>query len=107
MATITFKNIVKDMTTGTDTYYTCPSSTTAIISGLTVANFHASSSSNATVYINDTSGAKDGYFLKSVSIGTGLALTLPNMILEAGDTVKGTAGANSVFTITGGVLERS
>ena len=102
----TFKNIVKEMTTGTDTYYTCPSNTTAIVSGFTVTNFDTSSG-NATVYLTDNSASKTGYYLKSVTISTGLAVTLPVIALEAGDSIGGTASANTRFTVAGAVLERT
>ena len=102
----TFKNLVKNMTSGTDTYYTCPASTTAFLKDVTVCNFHASTNGNATVYINDSSGSVDGYYLKSVLINTGVAVTLPLITLEAGDTLKGTASGNSIYTISGTLIEK-
>ena len=81
------------------TVYTVPSSTTAVIIGLTIANIKGQSiTADAQIVTASTSGenADNVYIVKDIPLPTGSSIEVMSgnkIILEAGDIVKA-AGSN-------------
>ena len=106
----TFKNFKVAMTTTGNTAYTCPASTTAIVIMLQVANVDGTNEADASVSWTDSSdSAAETYFIKVAPIpaGSSLGILSGKMVLEAGDTIKTLASADSDLSLTGSVLEMS
>jgi hypothetical protein len=105
-----YKNFRAAMTTGGVTTYTCPANTKAIVLHCQVANIHATDSANASVHWTDDDNSDVAtYWAKTVAVamGTALSVVTGKPVLEAGDTIVGTASADSKLQLSGSVLEIS
>jgi hypothetical protein len=105
-----FKNFQADMTTGGALAYTCPASTKALVLHCQVANIDGTNSADASVYWTDDSNSdKVTYWAKTVAVAadTSLSVITGAPVLEAGDTIVGTASADSDLQLSGSVLEIS
>lgn len=107
----TFKNAKCAMVTGGATAYTCPAATTAIVIGCIVANIDGTNAANATVHWTDDSDSDTATnLIKLVSVPPNSSLAVigganGKLVLEAGDTLVGTASADSDLSMTVSVLE--
>ena len=84
--------------------YTCPSSTTATIIGLTCANLTSTSPIRVSIRLYDTSASAHYYMVKEAEIFEGGSLVAvggdQKVVLEAGDILKVTSDtASSVDTL--------
>lgn len=105
-----FKNFKVAMTTGGATAYTCPAATKAIILHLQVANIDGTNSADASVHWTDYSdSAAAVYFGKTIAVpaDTSISMITGKPVLEASDTIVGTASADGDLYLSGSVLEIS
>lgn len=106
----TFKNFKVAMTTGGATAYTCPAATKAIILHCQVANIDGTNSADASVHWTDSSDSNAAvYWAKTVAVAadTALSVITGKPVLEASDTIVGTASADGDLYLSGSVLEIS
>lgn len=106
----TFKNFKGALTTTTATIYTCPASTVAIVLMAQVANIDGINEADASVsWIDSSDSNAETYLIKGVPIPAGSALGVMSgkLVLEAGDSIKALASADSDLVISGSVLEMS
>lgn len=105
-----FKNAKLALTTGGGTIYTCPSATTAIVLLAQCANIDGTNNADVSLSWTDSSDASaETYLAKTVVVPADAALGLLDgkLVLEASDTLKGYASADSDLVITVSVLELS
>jgi len=106
----TFKNFQADMITGGATAYTCPALTKAIVLHCQVANVDGTDSAGASVHWTDDSDSdKATYWVKNVDVPAKASLPVieGKPVLEAGDTIVGTALTDGDLQLSGSVLEIS
>lgn len=103
-----YKNFRAAMTTGGATAYTCPPDTVARVSFLQVASVDASNAADATVHWTDDS-AGDAVtrlcYQTEVAASDAISVMAGGLILEAGDTIVGTASADGDLELSGSVVE--
>lgn len=106
-----FKNIRGILVTGGVTMYTCPTTvppTTARVKMLQVSNVDGVNSADATVHWTDASNSNAVTRLGLtvvVPAQTAVNMLTGELVLEAGDTLVGTASADSDLELSGSVLE--
>lgn len=98
----TFKNETGVATTGGATIYTCPSATTTVVIGITLAN-KITSSVTASVQVGSVYIVKDA----PIPVGSALSPLDGKIILEATDTVVVTASDNSAVDVVLSLLEQT
>ena len=106
----TFKNFKGALTTTSATIYTCPAATTAIVLMAQVANIDGTNEADVSAsWIDSSDSSAETYLIKSVPIpeGSALGVLSGKLVLEAGDSIKALASANSDLVISGSVLEIS
>tara|TARA_R110002051_G_C8426475_1_gene452746 strand:+ start:185 stop:520 length:336 start_codon:yes stop_codon:yes gene_type:complete len=89
------------------TVYTCPSSTTAVLVGLTLANTAASASITATVTLTNNDG-DNVTLLKNAPLPSGSSLEMMSgnkIVMEASDILKAYASAASSMDCTLSLME--
>jgi hypothetical protein len=89
------------------TIYTCPSSTTAVLVGLTLANTAASASITATVTLTNNDG-DNVTLLRNAPIPSGSSLEMMSgnkIVMEASDILKAYASAASSMDCTLSLME--
>jgi hypothetical protein len=105
-----FKNFGAAITTAGVVLYECPTGTTAIVLHLQVANVDGTNSASASVHWTDDSDSDSVTYLgKTVDVPAKSALSVltGKLVLEAGDTIVGTASADGDLEVSGSVLEMS
>lgn len=103
-----FKNAKAALTTSSATIYTCPASTVAIVLMAQVANIDGTNAADVTISWTDSSDSDAETKLAStISVPADAALSVLDgkLVLEAGDTLKGLASADSDLVITVSVME--
>jgi len=109
----TYKNAASSLTGATGpgnatTLYTCPSSTTAIINDIIIAN-RGHSTQSVTAYLTDNSTSNDRYLISGVSVPMSSNFSpLPgSLVLEQNDSINFYLGASNVsgVDIVASVLE--
>lgn len=101
------KNITAVLGTSNSTIYTCPASTSSLITGGYISN---TSFYSVHVYLNvfDTSKSTSFPILSSISIPGKSTLELPTDIyLEAGDTLTANASEDTFINVIFAVAERT
>lgn len=98
----TYKNATSSLTgaTGPDDavlLYTCPSSTTAIINDIIIAN-RGHSTQAVTTYLTDNSASNDLYLISGVSVPMSSNFSpLPgSLVLEQNDSINFYLGASNI-----------
>ena len=89
------------------TIYTCPSSTTAVLIGVTLANTTASSSITATVSLTNNDG-DNVTLMKNAPVPSGSSLEMMSgnkIVMEASDILKAYASAASSMDCTLSLME--
>ena len=107
----TFKNkVTGGVGASVQTVYTCPSSTTAVIIGVTLCNIKTTGV-EGTLSLTDSSASATVSVLKSAPIPSGSSIVAvggeQKIVLEAGDALKVTASEASAIDVTLSVLEIS
>ena len=105
---ITPKNAKAAMTTSSTTAYTVPTSTNAIIKSIQVTNIDGTNTADASISWTDSSDSDTETFLiKSTTVQPGEATSalVDVLHLEAGDTIKVLASANSDLVCSISLLE--
>jgi len=105
----TFKNkLATGVGTSTNTVYTCPANTTAVVIGVTLCNLKTTGV-EATLQVNDTSASATSHLLKSAPVPSGSSIVVvggeQKIVLEAGDSIRCAASAASAIDVTMSVLE--
>lgn len=109
---IAFKSGGKALTTSNQTIYTCPASTSAIVTLLQAANVDGTNSVDTTVTWTDASDSGTEFnLMKAIPVAgktsvSALAGT-GKLILNAGDTIKSLASANGDAEITYSLIEKT
>jgi len=106
----TFKNFGDAIVTGGTTLYTCPADTIAVVLHLQAANVDGANSADVSVHWTDDSDSDEvTYLIKEVALGATEAISAltGKLVLEAGDTIVGTASADGDIEVSGSVLEIS
>ena len=96
-----------------DTIYTCPSSTTTIVLGMTICNRHSAATDVDVILVSDTAGGNPNtnanvYLLKDTSIGVGETLEVLNsskVVLQTTDSITAQAAANDYLDISMSIME--
>ena len=96
-----------------DTIYTVPSSTTAVILGMTICNRHSSATDIDVKLVSDTSGGNpntnaDVFLLKDASIPAGSTLEVfggQKIVLQTTDSITAQAAANDYIDISMSFME--
>ena len=101
-----FKTVTHIVTTNNDTVYTAPTGYTGIILMAQVANVGATTES-FTFSHYDTSATTETELLKNydVPVEDAASPITGKLILEAGDSIRIQASANSAFKLTLSILE--
>lgn len=107
----TFKNkVTAGVGSSVSTVYTCPSSTTAVVIGVTLCNLK-SSGVEGTLALTDSSASVTVSVLKGAPIPSGSSIVAvggeQKIVLEAGDALKVTASEASAIDVMLSVLEIS
>ena len=102
-----FKNAAVDLTSTSRTdLYTSPSSTTAVIHNLTIANTDGTNSADITIEFYDSSATTYFYLAKTVPVPAGSTLIFDKPInLETGDKVSLTASASNDLSAYASIME--
>ena len=98
---------------GADTIYTVPSSTTAVILGMTICNRHSSATDIDVILVSDTAGGNPNtnanvYLLKDTSIPAGSTLEVfagQKIVLQTTDSITAQAAANDYIDISLSFME--
>jgi len=103
----TFKMLNASLTTETANVYVCPASTTAIFILGQVANADGANASNVSITATDSSATSTKFLAKTVPVPADSATSFltGKLVLEAGDYLSASAGANDHIDITVSVLE--
>jgi len=104
----TFKNAKLALTTGGGTIYTVPAATTSIVLMAQCANIDGTNNTDVSLsWTDDSNSDTETYLAKTVVVPADAALGLLDgkLVLEAGDTLKGYASADSDLVLTVSVLE--
>ena len=96
-----------------DTIYTVPSSTTAVILGMTICNRHSSATDIDVILVSDTAGGNPNtnanvYLLKDTSIPAGSTLEVfagQKIVLQTTDSITAQAAANDYLDISLSFME--
>lgn len=109
MATIplnTFKTVTAELTTATSNVYTAPNGVTTIVLMAQVTNI-TSSSANTTVSTFDSDSQVSTELVKDFEIpgNDASSVTAGKLVLETGNKIQASAGANSALKLTLSVLE--
>lgn len=106
-----FKNFKQaDLDNADEVIYTVPPNTTAIVLMLQATNIDGVNAVTASLWWTDDSDTDAvTYLLKTTSIAVGQAKGAVDgkLVLEAGDQIKGLAGADGDVSVSGSVLELS
>lgn len=107
----TFKNkVTAGIGSSVQTVYTCPSSTTSVVIGVTLCNLKTTGV-EGTLALTDDSASATVSILKSAPIPSGSSIIAvggeQKIVLEAGDALKVTASEASAIDVTLSVLEIS
>lgn len=105
----TFKNkLSTGVGASTVTVYTCPSSTTAVVIGVTLCNLKTNGV-ETTLQLTDSSASATSHLLKSAPVPSGSSIVVvggeQKIVLEAGDSIKCLASEASAIDVTMSVLE--
>ena len=106
----TFKNFKGAIGTSAEVVYTCPAATTAIVLTIQITNIDGVNEADASVsWIDSSDSNAETYLIKAVPVPAGSALGMLSgkLVLEAGDSIKALASADSDLVISGSVLEIS
>lgn len=98
----TFKNEKGEASTAGNVVYTVPSSTTAIILGLQLAN-KSDTLETASVQLGTTYIIKDA----ALPVGSALSVLDGKIIAEASETITVTSSANTAVDVIVSVMEQS
>ena len=96
-----------------DTIYTVPSSTTAVILGMTICNRHSSATDIDVILVSDTAGGNPNtnanvYLLKDTSIPAGSTLEVfagQKIVLQTTDSITAQAAADNYIDISLSFME--
>lgn len=105
MAT-TFKNASATLTTSLATVYTVPSATTAIV----IAAHASNKSASAVTFTMNWHDSSDSNATRNLANGTSIPTTssyepVSKIVLEAGDYIQASAGANTAVDFSISILE--
>lgn len=105
----TFKNAAVNLTSTSRTdLYTTPSSTTAVVHNLTIANVDGTNSANITIEFYDSSATTYFKLAQDVPVPAGSTLIFDKPInLETGDKISLTASAANDLTGFASVMQIS
>lgn len=109
MATIplnTFKTVTADLTTATANVYTAPNGVTSIVLMAQVTNV-TSSTANTTVSHVESTGSISTELVKDFDIpgNDAAGVVTGKLVIETGDKISASAGANSALKLTLSILE--
>ena len=109
---IAYKSGAKALTTSSQTVYTCPSSTSAIVTLLQAANVDGSNSVDISCNWEDSSDSSTDYVIvKTLPLAAKTAVSLlggtGKLILNAGDKIEALASANGDAELTYSLIEIS
>lgn len=104
-----FKNARAVLATTAAVVYTCPASTTAIITGAQATNVDSSARTVSMLWTDASASAAQTYVTSAVSIPVSASYepVSGKLVLEAGDQLLGFASANSAIHLSVSVLEIS
>lgn len=102
-----FKNTRLALTTVKTDIYTVPEGKTAIILMAQIANIDITDESATVVWSDVSNSNTETNLIKDVTIPVGAALSIieGKLVLESGDSLKGTASTDSKLEITISVME--
>ena len=103
----TFKSAASGSTTGIQTLYTCPVSTTAVVHAVYLSNIDGTNDATVNLSISGSANFDDRrYILKTVDVPADSTLVIEKPInLEAGDILKAVASAAGDLQAFASVLE--
>ena len=103
-----FKNAKKALTDTLADIYEVPSATTAIVIGIHVANVGTEDHTPDLVWTDDSDSDTATTLAEAIVVPENAAYEpVGKLVLEAGDKIRGNAGANSALEVTVSVLEQS
>lgn len=104
-----FKNARAVLTTTAAVVYTCPASTTAIITSAQTTNVDSSARTVSLLWTDVSAASAQTYVASTVSVPVSASYEPINgkLVLEAGDQLLGFASANSAIHLSVSVLEIS
>lgn len=104
----TFKNAKLELTDTDSTIYTVPAGTVAIIINSHVTNIAVSNTELTMTWIDSSDSNNSTYIADAIVVPSTAAYEpMGKLVLEAGDSVKGFASANSALDVTLSILEIS
>ena len=108
--TTAFKNAKLALTTSLSDVYTCPASTTAIVTLLHVANIDGSDDANVDIVWTDSSDSDAATYLAyliAVPANAAYNALQGKLVLEAGDKIRAKASTASDLALSLSVMEMS
>ena len=104
----TFKNAYLDVPNSEADFYTCPSSTTAIVLTLRMTNVHGTNAATVDAKVLDSDASTNSMIASTINVPADSTLELAGaskIVLEAGDKVRLTASAASDIEAFASILE--
>jgi len=103
----TFKSAASGSTTGIQTLYTCPASTSGVVHAIYLSNIDGTNDATISVSISGSSNFDDRrYILKTVDVPADSTVVIEKPInLGAGDKLETQASANGDIDVFASILE--
>ena len=103
-----FKNAYLDVPNSEADFYTCPSSTTAIVLTLRMTNVDGTNAATVDAKVLDSDGSTNSMIASTINVPADSTLELAGaskIVLETGDKIRLTASADNVLEAFASILE--